>query len=204
MSSATENYGRLKLLLERLVHPAAENVLERYLRSEKVTCHRFLEAHKHHIMHCYRSKTSCCSTQANCIYPRAQPLSKVQWNFLYAEEQSNSCTKQDCVCNVVTTCKKFRKLNISVIFFLLTEFSMADGLNMEAVRRLKSFNQEMQDITTGIISYADFQTKWNTVTDSLTVLGVTQDDLKMIKRLIINRTPSPTNIYDRVIMAKTN
>jgi hypothetical protein len=36
MSSATENYGRLKLLSERLVHPAAENVLETYLRSEKV------------------------------------------------------------------------------------------------------------------------------------------------------------------------
>jgi hypothetical protein len=30
MSSATENYGRLKLLSERLVHPAAENVLETY------------------------------------------------------------------------------------------------------------------------------------------------------------------------------
>jgi hypothetical protein len=43
----TENYGRLKLLSERLVHPAAENVLETYLRSEKVTIHRFLETHKH-------------------------------------------------------------------------------------------------------------------------------------------------------------
>jgi hypothetical protein len=137
MSSATENYGRLKLLSERLVHPAAENVLETYLRSEKVTIHRFLETHKHHIMHCYRSKTSCCSTQANCNFPRAQPLSKRQWNLLYTEEQSNSCTKPDCVCNVVTTCKKFRKLNISVIFFLLTEFSMVDGLKMAAVKRLE-------------------------------------------------------------------
>lgn len=45
MSSATENYGRLKLLLERLVHPAAENVLETYLRSEKVAFHRFLDTH---------------------------------------------------------------------------------------------------------------------------------------------------------------
>lgn len=179
MSSATENYGRLKLLLERLVHPAAENVLETYLRSEKVAFHRFLETHKHHIMHCYRSKTSCCSTQANCIYSRAHPLSKRQWNFLYTEKQSNSCTKLDCVCNVVTACKKFRKLNISVIFFLLTEFSMVDGLKKEAVKRLKSFNQEMQDITTGIVAYADFQTKWNTVTDSLIVLGVTQDEINM-------------------------
>lgn len=204
MSSATENYGRLKLLSERLVHPAAENVLETYLRSEKVTFHRFLETHKHHIMHCYRSKTSCCSTQANCNYPRAQPLSKRQWNFLYTEEQSNSCTKPDCVCNVVTTCKKFRKLNISVIFFLLTEFSMVDSLKMVAVKKLKSFIQEMQDITTGIVSYADFQTKWNTVTDSLIVLGVTQEDINMIKRLIINRTPSPTTIYHRVIMGKTH
>jgi hypothetical protein len=60
--------------------------------TEKVTIHRFLETHKHHIMHCYRIKTSCCSTQANCNYPRAQPLSKRQWKFLYTEEQSkDSC-----------------------------------------------------------------------------------------------------------------
>jgi hypothetical protein len=91
-----------------------------------------------------------------------------------------------------------------VIFFLLTEFSMVDSLKMVAVKKLKSFIQEMQDITTGIVSYADFQTKWNTVTDSLIVLGVTQEDINMIKRLIINRTPSPTTIYHRVIMRKTH
>jgi hypothetical protein len=62
---------------------------------------------------------------------------------------------------------------------------------MVAVKKLKSFIQEMQDITTGIVSYADFQTKWNTVTDSLIVLGVTQEDINMIKRLIINELLVP-------------
>ncbi|VDI12951.1 Hypothetical predicted protein [Mytilus galloprovincialis] len=68
---------------------------------------------------------------------------------------------------------------------------------MEALKRLNVFNQEMQDIRTGIVPYSEFQTKWNTTTDSLMVLGVTQQQIDRIKKIRVNRTPTPTALDDR-------
>ncbi|XP_063447022.1 uncharacterized protein LOC134726547 [Mytilus trossulus] len=197
MSSGTENYERLNELLTRLVYPTCEKILDNHLRANKVSIYQFLETNKHRIVHCFRVKSPCCSLHANCTYPIKATLTQRQWSFLYKDEEKNVCTKPVCICNVVTTCKKFRNLNLNVICFLIIEFSMLNGLNMEALKRLNVFNQEMQDIRTGIVPYSEFQTKWNTTTDSLMVLGVTQQQIDRIKKIRVNRTPTPTAIDDR-------
>ena len=198
MSSATENYERLNEILNRLVYPTCEKILENYLKAHSINIFKFLEIHKHRILHCFRVKPSCCHLHANCNYPKMATLNKRQWNFMYNDNNNEHCTKHGCVCHVVPTIRKFRNMNLNVICFLIIEFSMVDGLDLEAVRRIKTFNQEMNDTTTGLVKYEDYQRKWNSVTDSLMVLGVTQKQIDKIMRLKFNRTPSPPPIDDRV------
>ncbi|CAG2244579.1 unnamed protein product [Mytilus edulis] len=197
MVTEQQNYERLNKLLNQLVHPTCEKILENHLRENRVSFYQFLETNKHRIMHCFRVNITCCALHADCAYSISATLTKRQWSFLYKDAKTNICRKSGCICKVITSCTTFRNLNLNVICFLIIECSMINGSNIEAVKRLNVFNQEMQVIRTGIVPYSEFQTKWKTTTDSLVVLGVTRQQIDEV-----NRIPTPTAITPTAIIDK--